>query len=143
MKIKISSTTEKDVENFEIENWREEDLKHYGREVSWNEWKPNFFLFKAEVDGETLGVIGGHCIGGVLFIERIIVSKQHRGIGVGSKLINQAESYAKDKKLHKAYLYTGKGWESNKFYLIHGYKKTGEMPKHFMKKDFSIYSKDL
>ena len=143
MSIKVIKTTEKEVRAYEERTWKSEDLRHYGREVSWEEWKPDFFIFKAEKNEEIVGVIGGHHIAGVIFIERILVSKSERGKGIGKLLIEKTEEHAKKEGAHKIYLYTGKAWEANEFYIKQGYTKTGELPKHFMKKDFIIYSKNL
>ena len=143
MSIKITSSTDKEVEVFERKEWGAEDMEHYGREVEWEEWKPTFFLFKAEKKGKIIGVIGGHLIAEVIFLERILVTQAERNIGIGKMLLAKAEEYAKEIHAHKIYLYTGKGWEAIQFYLKHGYEKTGELPNHFMKKDFVIYSKDI
>lgn len=141
MKITKVSATDKNVEAFEKNEWKIEDLKRYGRVVDWSEWQPNFFIFKAEKEGKVVGVIGGHSIAGVMFIERILVMSSERNKGIGKMLLLKAEEYAKEINSHKIYLYTGKDWPANQFYLKHGYEKTGELARHFMKKDFVIYSK--
>ncbi|NCN82620.1 MAG: GNAT family N-acetyltransferase [Candidatus Pacebacteria bacterium] len=142
-KILVSQVTEKDVEAYEAQIWKPEDIAHYGREVSWEEWKPDFFIFKAENNGKTVGVIGGHTIAGVLFIERIVVSPSERGKGIGKLLMEKAEEHARLIGAHKIFLNTGKGWEANEFYKFLGYKKTGELTKHYLKVDFVVYSKFL
>ncbi|OGJ15771.1 MAG: hypothetical protein A2632_02340 [Candidatus Pacebacteria bacterium RIFCSPHIGHO2_01_FULL_46_16] len=143
MQITVTQATEKDTEAYEIQVWKPEDVVHYGREVSWQEWKPDFFIFKAEGDGKIVGVIGGHHIAGVIFIERIVVSPIVRGKGIGRQLVERAERYARSIGAHKIYLNTGKTWESNNFYKSLGYEKTADLPKHYHKVDFVIYSKFL
>lgn len=46
-------------------------------------------------------------------------------------------------KAHKICLFTGKSWSARKFYEKLGYKKTADLPKHYFKVDFVIYSKIL
>lgn len=142
MAITISQTTENEVEEFEREAWKPEDLKHYGG-VSWDEWEPKLFTFKAEQNGKITGVASGNCIAGVLFLDRLIVSADHRGQGIGKLLLKKVEEHASSIGAHKIYFYTGKNWESNEFYLKLGYKRIGELNRHFMGKDFYVYSKLL
>jgi len=139
----ISSTTDKEVESFEIANWKSEDIAHYGREIHWDKRKPDFFTFKAEKDAVVVGVIGGNHIAGVLFIERIIVKDTVHNQGIGKLLLHKVEEYAKEIGAHKIYLSTGKEWGANEFYKTYGYEKKGELTKHFYKVDFVIYSKLL
>ncbi len=143
MNIIIRKTTDKEVESFERGEWKSEDISHYGRPIAGEEWKPTFFTFKAEKEGKIVGVIGGFHIAGVLFIERIIVKNSERNQGIGKKLLLQAEKHAIEINSHKIYLYTGKRWKSNDFYKKYGYRKTVDLPKHFFKKDFVIYTKYL
>jgi ribosomal protein S18 acetylase RimI-like enzyme len=57
--------------------------------------------------------------------------------------MERAEAIAKQYKLHKVYLDTGKNWKAAKFYESLGYKKTGELPKHLEQQDYIEYSKFL
>ncbi|MBP7700541.1 GNAT family N-acetyltransferase [Candidatus Woesebacteria bacterium] len=143
MNLIITKSTEKEVEAFEAQSWSAEDLKHYRREVSWDEWNPTKFIFKAELDNEIAGIIGGNITVGVTFIERIIVSESFRKMGIGKQLIQKVEDYAKELNSHKIYLYTGKDWSSNKFYEQIGFKNTGELENHYLNVDFVIYTKFL
>jgi len=69
MNIAVTKATEEEVEAFERNEWKKEDIKHYGREVEWGEWKPDFFIFQAAKDGTIVGVVAGHHIAGVLFAD--------------------------------------------------------------------------
>ncbi|OIO44314.1 MAG: hypothetical protein AUJ41_03250 [Candidatus Pacebacteria bacterium CG1_02_43_31] len=139
----ITKSTEKEIEAFEAQSWSVEDLKHYGREVSWGEWNPNKFIFKAELDNEITGIIVGNITAGVTFIERIIVAELSRKKGIGKQLIQKVEDYAKELNSHKIYLYTGKNWSSNKFYEQSGFTNTGQLENHYLNVDFVIYTKFL
>lgn len=142
-RIAITQTSDAEVEAFEKENWKIEDLRHYGMLVKWESWKPDFFTFKAEDNGIVVGVVACHHIAGVVFVERLIVKSNHRGKGIGKSLMKKVEAYCRGIKAHKIYLYTGKNWESNVFYASLGFELAGQLPKHFLKKDFVVYSKFL
>jgi ribosomal protein S18 acetylase RimI-like enzyme len=138
MKIVIKKTLWKEVEKFNKKEWREMDIKNYGKPVHWNH---KDFILKATEDGKTVGLIKAEHDGGVIFIETLIIEKEKRGLGIGKKLITEIEKQGKKIGVHKIYLYTGKKWGANNFYKKMGYKLTDQLPNHYFKVNFVVYSK--
>lgn len=140
MAIIISSATDKEFEKISEKMWRDEDIEHYGKPVNWT---IKDFIFKATDDSKIIGRIDGKIEAGVMFIDSLIVDKNHRGLGVGKKLVEAVETFGKEQKAHKVYLFTMQEWRASEFYVRLGYKKTGNLPKHYLKRDFIIFSKIL
>jgi len=81
------------------------------------------YLFVAELKGEIIGAATLHLQHKLVhncstmgFIENVIVSKKHRHLGVGQKIVCELINQAKDKKCYKLVL-------SCKEYLENFYKK--------------------
>ncbi len=140
MQIKVSKTTEKQIEKFNKKAWRKPDIEHYGRPVNW---KKKGLFFKATERGATVGIIKARHNGGVIYIRNIIIDERRRGRGIGEKLMNKIEEAGKRLGAHKLYLFTGEKWSSIKFYRKLGFKKIANLPKFYFKKDFVIYSKSI
>lgn len=138
MTIQISKTTKKETKKFNKEAWREVDIEHYGEQVRWDKKK---FKFKATENDTIVGTIHGTFEAGVLYIDSLIVAKDKRGLGIGKKLIEEAEAFGKKLGAHKVFLVTMEGWEAIGFYKHLGYSKTGDFEKHYLKRDWVIYSK--
>jgi len=137
--IKITKAIEEEVKKFTKKEWYSADIEHYGKVVNWKE---RDFAFKAVDNGKIVGIITGKYEAGVLHISRIIVAKEKRGRGIGKKLMQGAENFGKKLGAHKIHLITGKNWEdTNKFYNSLGFKKTANLPKHYLKRDFIIFEK--
>lgn len=138
MKIKISEATDKEIGDFEEKAWRGEDLEHYGEPVSWIVKK---FIFKASENGKIVGVTEGKFEAGVVYISTLIVAKGKRRQGIGEMLAKRVEKFGRDLGTHKIFLFTMEEWEAGRFYEKLGYKKTGNLPHHYLKRNFTIYSK--
>lgn len=137
--VKIVEATKEEIKKFNKKEWRGADIEHYGRVVNWKERE---FIFKAIENGKIVGTITGKYEAGVLHISAIIVAKEKRNRGIGKKLIQKAESFGKKLRAHKIHLITGKNWkDTNKFYNSLGFKKVADLPKHFLKQDFTIFEK--
>lgn len=102
--------------------------------------KENYFdkgqMFWLAID-EFDRVIG--CIGtklkenNELFLSHLYVSPNLKRHGIGSKLLEVAEQYAKDKNYKEIHVHLGKDYlESHVFYPKHGYKEYKEL---YMKKN--------
>lgn len=140
MTILISKATEKEFDSLSEKMWRDEDIEHYGKSVNWT---IKDFIFKASDDSKIIGRIDGKIEAGVVFIDSLIVDKNQRGKGVGKKLVAAVEMFGKEHKAHKVYLFTMEEWQASKFYKKLGYQKSGTLPKHYLGRDFVIYSKML
>ena len=136
--VKISKSTEKEISAFSKKAWREEDIEHYGEPVEWIVKK---YIFKAAKNGKIIGYIDGKFESGVVYIDTLIVDKNFRKKGVGKALIERVEKYAREMKSHKIYFFTMESWEASKFYKRLGYRKSGDAKKHYLKRDFVIYTK--
>lgn len=136
--ITVQPTTKKEISEFNTSEWHGVDQEHYGKEVEWDEAG---FAYKVTEDGQIVGSITGKHESGVLYIDDIIVANTKRGLGVGKKLMEEAEKFGKEHGAHKAHLITGKDWEARKFYDSLGYIKVAELPNHHFHKDFVIYEK--
>ena len=76
------------------------------------------------------GLIGGLLGGtywGWLYIDILWVKEEHRGQGIGSKLLAEAEAEAIRRGCHHAHLDT-MSWQAPDFYKKHGYETIGVLP---------------
>ena len=135
---KVSKTTNKELNKFEVKEWPYADMEHYGKKVKYNN---KSFMFKATVEKEIVGCIKGKLESGVLYIDYLIVAHDKKGNGIGKMLSLRVEEFGKINKAHKIHLITGKGWKAEKFYQKLGYKQIATLPNHNFKKDFIIYEK--
>ncbi len=140
MNLKISKSTNKELNQFELTEWPYADMEHYGKKVSYNNKK---FIFKAVVNNKIVGCIKGKLESEVLNIDYLIIAHDKKGLGIGKELTLKAENFGKKEGAHKVHLYTGKGWGAEKFYQKLGYKQLVAIPNHNFKKDFIIYEKEI
>ncbi len=138
--IKITPETTSEITEFLKEEWKQADLNHYGKVTDWKKEK---LILQAFENNELVGVIELTIQVGVMHITEVIVKHKKQQKGIGKSLMKKAEELAKEKNLHKIYLETGASWEATKFYEALGYTKTGDLPKHWVKHDFVIYTKFL
>ena len=81
----------------------------------------------AKEDGRIIGGLLGGTYWNYLYIEILIVDDQYRGRGIGSKLLNEAESIARARGCRNACLDTH-DFQGVDFYKRHGYGIVGELP---------------
>ena len=138
--INIIRSTNKNIEDFNLKEWAKADVEHYGREV---DWKVKKYVFVAEENGKIVGTLRIKVKAGLVEIRTIIVASGHRSKGIGKVLMEKTEEIAEKTGAHKICLKTGKNWKARKFYESLGYKKAGDLPKHYFKHDFVEYCKFL
>ncbi len=138
MAIKIKKTNEEDIKAFNKEEWYYADMEHYKKPVKWIS-KP--LIFKAEENGEIVGTVKAHYDMGVIYGKNLIVDRKKRKQGIATKLLQKIEQEGKKLGAHKIYFYTMEEWESTSFHKKMGFKKTAELKKHYLKRDFVIYTK--
>ncbi len=121
-------------------------IKHLYRDALYLEPTFSCYLdkhykpFVYEEDGKILGVIMLQQDYLMLDIFNLYVDIDHRGKGIGRKLLDFAGEYAKKKKLHGVKLETGKdNRDAQKFYLKCGYQKVGEVKNYRLKNSTSIF----
>ena len=138
MKLILTKKKTNPIKVFTESEWAIADTEHFGRPSRWVE--EDAYL-RAEENGKILGVLHYSFKAGVMEIETVIVSNERKREGIGTLLMQRAESEARRKGLHKLYLITGKGWSSIKFYKKLGFIQTGELKKHFLGKDWLEFTK--
>ncbi len=83
-------------------------------------WQKEHFTLWAEEKGEIVGVALGWTLGGVGYLSQLLVAREHRQRGVGSKLMAAFER--KCSRCHKLALKTYKNSASQRFYAGVGYR---------------------
>ncbi|MDP2671298.1 MAG: GNAT family N-acetyltransferase [bacterium] len=136
--VKVTPTTEKEVEEFNLREWAKVDQEKYGQDV---EWREKYVVLKAEENGEIAGSLKMKIEAGVADLQVVIVAEGKRGKGVGRALMEEAEKIAKEEGCHNIDLVTGKHWSAVKFYQSLGYKLTAQIPYYYNKKDFVEFNK--
>jgi len=136
--ITIQKATREEITPFNIKEWHNFDIEHYGKRVDWVEEK---FIYKATENDEIVGVVIGNFEAGVIYVDELVVAKSKLRNGIGKKLMEYIETYGKKHKAHKVHVITGKNWDAEKFYAALGYSKIAILPKHHFKKDFIVYEK--
>ena len=97
-------------------------------------------IVEYDADGNIIGGILGGTYWGWMYVDILWVHEDHRGKGIGSKLLTEAETEAKARGCHHVHLDT-MSWQAPKFYEKHGYSVIGILPdipegnqKHLMMK---------
>jgi GNAT superfamily N-acetyltransferase len=70
--------------------------------------------------------------GFVLMLEDLVVHRDHRGHGLGVKLLNHAIAYAREKKFLRITLLTDPGEKSAGFYRRHGFVDSTLHPMRYL-----------
>lgn len=125
---------------FSDKEWAIADIEHFGKSYRWSE---ESVYIKAVENDQIVGMIHLMVIADVAEIITLITSHNHRHEGVGSSLIKKAETVAKQKGVHKFFLYTGKGWKSVEFYKKHGFEQMAELKNHIRGRDWLLMTKDI
>ncbi len=94
-----------------------------------------FFLALNEFD-RVIGCIGTKFEDNKLFLSHLFVNVEYKRKGIGSKLLEKAENFAREKGYHEIHVHLGESYlESHVFYPKHGYK---EYKKDYLKKQLII-----
>jgi GNAT superfamily N-acetyltransferase len=70
--------------------------------------------------------------GFVLVLEDLVVHRDHRGIGYGSRLLQHAIGFAREKKFLRITLLTDNAEEPPRFYLKHGFVESEMKPMRYV-----------
>ena len=73
--------------------------------------------------------------GFVLVLEDLVVHREHRGSGDGSRLLEHAIGFAREKNFLRITLLTDNPEEMRKFYLKHGFVESDMQPMRFFVKN--------
>ena len=106
-----------------------------GQPFGWDQ-----FAFEALDNGERVGTIMGYWLYDWLFVEYIVVSEASRGKGVGSRLLERAETLARELEMEGVALDTFR-YQAPAYYATRGYVermvipgKTGERDRIYFQK---------
>jgi len=75
--------------------------------------------------------------GFVLLLEDLVVQRDHRGQGYGSRLLSHALDFARRKNFLRITLLTDRPSESRRFYLKHQFVESGMVPMRYLLSDES------
>ncbi|MBU0974473.1 GNAT family N-acetyltransferase [Patescibacteria group bacterium] len=127
------------IKNFENKEWKFSDIEHYGKD---NKYFKKSYKFAAQDDNENIvGIIEVIIEPNVALLEAILVDHQLKRQGIGKKLIEYAEMFAKQQKCSKIYLETNEGWGAEEFYKKMGYEITGKHKNHVYGQTGLIFTK--
>ena len=94
------------------------------------EGAPRNLLFSIEnVEGELMAGLSGHIYYSWLFVELLWVAESVRKCGYGTRLLRQAEEYAREHGCHAVWLDTF-SFQARGFYEKLGYTVFGELPEY-------------
>ena len=84
-------------------------------------------LIEYDNDGNVIGGILGGTYWGWMYIDILWVHEDHRGMGIGSKLLKEAEKEGIRRGCHHVHLDT-MSWQAPEFYKKHDYEVIGVLP---------------
>jgi len=139
MKLKQLKERTPELKSFEKKEWKIANEQNFGHDFG----AKKSYLLVAEDDGKIVGLVEFNTTRGVCHISNLLVSNSSRRQGIGKKLLTRAEKKAKQLKVHKIFLNTGKDWESVKFYNSMGYQVEAVSKNHYGHHDFVQFVKFL
>ena len=104
-----------------------EALFEFNREKVGDDGHTPLNIVEYDADGNIIGGILGGTYWGWMYVDILWVHENHRGKGIGSKLLTEAEKEAKAHGCHHVHLDT-MSWQAPKFYEKHGYSVIGILP---------------
>ena len=104
-----------------------EALFEFNREKVGDDGHTPLNIIEYDADGNIIGGILGGTYWGWMYVDILWVHEDHRGKGIGSKLLTEAETEAKARGCHHVHLDT-MSWQAPKFYEKHGYSVIGILP---------------
>jgi len=139
---KNGATENSEIAEFTKSAWKDADLEHYGRsDIDFT--KKEYTLVAKNEDNKIMGILYFEIEVNVCFVDTLLVGKKFQNNGIGTKLLDYAEKFAKEKKCTKIYLETNEGWDAVKFYKKRGYKNTGMHEKHILGQNSLFFTKFL
>lgn len=92
--------------------------------------------------GAVIGGLWGASVVGWLYVDLVVVPEGHRGQGLGTKLLQEAEAIARKRGCIGMWLYTAT-FQAPGFYEKLGFRKFGTIPDYPLGHDTIYYSKRL
>ena len=88
--------------------------------------------------GPVVGVATGEIRGATCFLERLVVDPSRRGEGIGSHLLRHVEKLAAERGSAAVRLLTLDGGPAERFYVEHGYSRSGVLRAWREERDFVV-----
>ena len=104
-----------------------EALFEFNREKVGDDGHTPLNIVEYDADGNRIGGILGGTYWGWMYVDILWVHEDHRGKGIGSMLLAEAEKKAKARGCHHVHLDT-MSWQAPEFYKKHGYTVVGILP---------------
>lgn len=130
------SKAEADLLSRGIKSFNEETV----RDLEPSEEEKRFHVMARDGEGSLQGGIRATCYWNTLHIELLWISETARGSGIGRKLIQKAEAFARDNGCENALVETT-SWQARPFYEKNGYNHMATLPNrpkghssHYLKK---------
>ena len=136
--IKIIKENKEKAMVFNEREWQEVNDAHFGKGIKWNTTQ---FCFKASENDKTVGLIFGKHESGTIYVSNIIVLKEKRRKGIGTRLMQKAEEFGREFGDHKIWLIAGEHYSETPFFKKVGFKKETTLPNLFFHRDFVVYTK--
>lgn len=135
-KLNIREATAEEIAQFQTEEWA-----RYNAEVGVR-WDSQRYRLMAEVEGKIVGIAVYHVVGGVGHLDQLLVAKDHRGQGIGSRLLNEFERRCRDAGCHKLTLETAE-YQARGFYEKHGFKVACTLRDNKFRRNWHLMEKEL
>lgn len=120
MEISELQSNEQDILTvFKDKEYPATDKDHYGDNIP--DFTEKEFTLISKESGEVTGQIHIIIRYGIAYIDSLLIGVEHRGKGLGKKLVDMAEVKAKENGAHKIWLETGSTWSAKGFYEKLGY----------------------
>jgi GNAT superfamily N-acetyltransferase len=117
LELTVSEHPDPDVDEFSDREWEAYRADVLGPGAGDEEQ----FAIVARQHGKIVGVAGGWTVGGVAYLQNLIVTSQLRGQGIGSKLLAGFESLAAARGARRLALRTYRNQPAYAFYRAHGW----------------------
>jgi N-acetylglutamate synthase-like GNAT family acetyltransferase len=106
------------------------------------DWKQQDFALGAYEDGEQVGAAVYKVVGGLAFLEQIVVADDKTDGGIGSALLKAFEAHAAELGCHVLQLETART-QAPAFYERHGYERAATFPNGRFHLEWYVYRKTL
>ena len=117
-------------------------IRTYNRSKREEAESESLNLYVEDEKGNLMAGLVAETFGNWLEIEYLFVREELRGQGIGSKLLQQAESEAKNRNCRFAFVNTYQ-FQAPDFYLSHGYKEVFALQDYPYTGQRYYYQKDL
>ena len=123
--------------------WRQFNEELFGEPFLWV-LTGEYHLGASAGDGTLLGAARYTIAEGVGYLRELVVRPEHRGGGVGAKLLEAFEQDCRQRRCHKLFLdVAGVNGRAKEFYRRNGWEQEGVMRRHWREVDFETWIKWL